>query len=345
MTTAVKTITRAEAEPPFFVGIDLGGTTIKLGLVDDLGRTLGFCEVPTEVAEGAEAAANRMGIQVRSLVDHALLRPGDVARIGLGSPGTMDIPAGMLLEPVNLHGWNQFPLRDRVSHHCGLPVTFSNDAAAAAYGEYWLGAGRGSQSMVMFTLGTGVGCGIIANGMSITGQHSHGGECGHSIIDFHDDARRCGCGQTGHLEAYASANAVVKRANEALESGMKTSINRRLEQGEPLTPKLIAQEAESGDTLALEIVLETARYVAVGVVNLMHTIDPDSVLIGGAMTFGGKNSPLGQNFLECIRQEVHRRAFPIPREQTTIEYAALGSDAGYLGAAGLARAAFLAARA
>jgi glucokinase len=327
----------AKAQPPFFVGVDLGGTNIKVGLVDDLGRSLAWLSIPTESKNGAEDASLRMGQAVLEVIRQAGLKPADVARVGLGSPGTMDIPAGLLLDPPNLPGWINFPIRDRVSSHCGLPVSFANDAGAAAFGEFWVGSGQKMHSMVMFTLGTGIGGGIIMGEHSITGEHSHGAECGHIIIDWRADARLCPCGQPGHLEAYASALAVIKRTNEALNNGRKSSVVGRIEAGEELAPLLLAREAEAGDELALEIILDTARYLGVGVVSLMHTIDPDGVVLGGAMTFGGHGTELGRQFLETVRQEVQRRAFPVLAEKIVIDYANLGGDAGYIGAAGLAR--------
>jgi glucokinase len=334
-------IPRSQAQPQFFVGIDLGGSSSKIGVVDNVGNTLSYINVPTAIDQGPENGAQRMGLGALEALRNAGVDVGEVRRIGLGSPGTMDLATGMLIQPVNLRGWNNFPLRDRLSHYCGLPVTFANDGAAAAFGEFWLGAGQEMHSLVMFTLGTGIGCGIIVDGSSIDGRHSHGAECGHIAIDFHDDARMCSCGQPGHLEAYASATALVKRTIEALESGRKTSLNARLEHGAELSPIVIGEEAEAGDSLCLELVLDTARFLSVGIVTLMHTIDPDVVVLGGAMTFGGNNSALGRQFLQRIREEVRRRAFPILAQQTTIDYARLGSDAGYLGAAGLARAEYL----
>jgi glucokinase len=333
-------IRRNEAKPPFFVGIDLGGTNIKVGLVDDLGRTLSHLSIPTLRERGGEDGAQRMGEAARQAIAAAELTPRDVARVGLGTPGTMDIPNGMLLEPVNLPTWRNFPIRDRVAHHTGLPVTYANDAGAAAYGEFWIGSGRQLHSMVFFTLGTGIGCGIIIGDLSIDGEHSHGAECGHIIIDYRDDARMCGCKRRGHLEAYASATSVVKRTQEALDAGRKSTLAGRVEAGSELTPLLVAQEAEAGDSLALQIVLDTARYMGVGAVSLMHTIDPDGVVLGGAMTFGGHESPLGRQFLATVKEEVQRRALPIPAAKTTIDFAQLGGDAGYIGAAGLARLEF-----
>ena len=330
-------ITPQQAQAPFFVGLDLGGTNIKVGVVDDLGRPLSWLSIPTEVEKGPEAAARRMGQAVLRAVAAANLPTYAIARVGLGSPGTMDIPAGRLLQPVNLKGWDDFPLRDRVSHHCGRPVAFENDANAAAYGEFWVGAGREYHSLVLFTLGTGIGSGIILGDLIVDGENSHGGECGHLIINCADDARLCGCGQRGHLEAYASATAVIKRTEEAIAAGRQTSVARRLAAGDELTPLLLAEEAEAGDALALHIILETARYMGIGVVNLLHTLDPNIVLLGGAMTFGGNASELGRRFLARVQQEVASRAFPLPAQRTVIGYASLGGDAGYIGAAGIAR--------
>jgi len=335
-------IARSEAKPPFFVGLDLGGTNIKVGVVDENGESLSYLTIPTLPEKGPEDASERMGRAVLDAVQQAGLKPEDVACVGLGSPGTMDIPAGKLLEPVNLKGprgdeWNDFPLRDAVHEHCALPVAFQNDANSAAYGEYWVGAGREFDSLVLFTLGTGIGCGIIVDDKIIQGQHSHGAECGHLIIDSAADARLCGCGQPGHLEAYASATAVIKRTEEALAEGRESSLRARIVAGDQLTPKLVEEEAVAGDGLSLEIVMETARYLGIGVVNLLHTVDPTGVLLGGAMTFGGRHKPFGQRFLGRVREEVRRRAFPLLAEKTLIDFASLGSDAGYIGAAGIAR--------
>ncbi|HVX13389.1 MAG TPA: ROK family protein [Pirellulales bacterium] len=326
------------AQPPFFIGVDVGGTSVKIGVVDDQGRSLGWTSVPTDAPRGAENGTRRMGEAALRLVEEIGLDRKQIARVGLGTPGTMDIPAGLLLDPPNLPGWIDFPIRDRLSEQCQLPVSFTNDAAAAAYGEFWIGSGKSLSSMVMLTLGTGIGGGIIVRDASIDGQHSHGAECGHIIIDCRDDARICSCGQPGHLEAYASALAVIRRTQEALDAGRPSSLRGRMESGEALTPLMLAKDAEAGDELSLEIILETARYLGIGITSLMHTIDPSCVVLGGAMTFGGNETPLGRQFIARVREEVHRRAFPVVAQQTPIEYASLGGDAGYIGAAGIARA-------
>jgi glucokinase len=283
-------------------------------MVDDLGRTVSYLSIRTEADKGPEDATQRMAEAVDRAARQAKLKADDLIRVGLGSPGTMDIPAGMLLQPVNLRGWDDFPIRDRLSVHCGRPVAFTNDAAAAAYGEYWVGSGRKFHSLVLLTLGTGIGCGIIIGDLLIEGENSHGAECGHIIIDSSENARWCCCGQRGHLEAYASATAVIKRTQEALDARVPSSLSKRLEEGQELSPKLVAAEAEAGDSLSHEIILDTAKCLGVGIVTLVHTIDPNGVLLGGAMTFGGDESKLGRQFLDRIRQEFRSRAFSAPPE-------------------------------
>lgn len=327
----------AEASPPFFVGVDVGGTNIKIGVVDDLGQPLGWKSIATEVERGPQAALARVRAALDNVLEQAELKRASVVRVGLGTPGTMDIARGILLSPGNLPGWWNFPIRDALAEVCGLPVTFANDARSATYGEYWVGSGRVLHSMVLFTLGTGVGGGIVIGDLLVEGENSAGSELGHIIIDYHDTARMCSCGHRGHLEAYASATSVVKRTAEILAGDRPSSLRSRIAGGEPLSALMIDQEAERGDALALEIVLETARYLGIGVVSAMHTIDPQGVVIGGAMTFGQHETTTGRAFLERIRQEVAERAFPALVEKTTVDFASLGGDAGYIGAAGLAR--------
>ncbi|REJ70215.1 MAG: ROK family protein [Planctomycetota bacterium] len=331
------TISSAEAEPPLFAGIDLGGTNTKVGLVDNLGRTLAYVKVPTAIEEGPEAGAARMGQGVKTAAAEAGVTVAEIARVGLATPGTMDLSNGMLLDPVNLPGWHNFPIRDRVAHHTDRPVSYANDAAAAAFGEFWVGSGRQYDSMVLLTLGTGIGGGIIIGDLALNGETSHGAECGHIIIDCRDDARICSCDQPGHLEAYASATAVVARTEEALAAGRPSSLSERRAAGEELTTLMLAEEAERGDELSLEVILETARYLGIGIVTLLHTIDPGAVLLGGAMTFGRHDNEIGRQFLARVKEEVRHRAFPVVVRHVTIDFAALGGDAGYIGAAGIAR--------
>ena len=330
-------ISAADAQRPIYAGIDVGGTNIKFGLVDDNGLVILEEKIPTESDNGLPDAIKRMAAQLVKITADAGLTMDDIAAVGLATPGTMDIAAGMILEPYNLPAWRNFPIRDELSKATGKPVTYANDAGAAGFGEYWVGCGADFGSTVLVTLGTGVGAGIIVGDMSIDGEHSHGAECGHNIIDIGDDARACTCGQTGHLEAYCSATAMVKRGTELLAGGEESSMRARVDAGEALTTLMMAEEAEKGDKLALQLIEEAATYLGIGLVTIGHTIDPSAIVLGGAVNFGGPGSELGRKFLGWVTAEFKKRAMPVLAEKTVIDFATLGGDAGYIGAAGLAR--------
>jgi glucokinase len=330
------------ATRPLWLGVDVGGTNIKWGLVDDGGRVWHRNQLPTLADRPPAVAVDRVVAAIDVGLATLNLRRADIRGLGLATPGTMDIPAGMILEPPNLPGWRFFPIRDALATASGLPVAFANDANAAAFGEHWAGSGAKLDNLLLLTLGTGVGGGVLVNGGTLDGTHSYGGECGHIIINPDPAARRCGCGRTGHLEAYASATALVKRCEEALAGGRTSSLRARAGEPAGLSALAIAQEAGAGDGLARELVLETALYLGIGLATLIHVLDPAVVLLGGAMDFGGESSPLGREFLEKIRHEVALRVFPDLAGKTTIRFASLGGDAGFIGAAGIARAASLA---
>jgi glucokinase len=320
----------ARYTPPLFLGIDLGGTNIKSGVVDDEGRVLSSISLKTQPEHGPVVGLDHLVAAGEQAVAHSGIDWEQIAFAGLGSPGTMDIDAGMLLEPPNLPGWDNLPIRRLLSERLGKPVVLQNDANAAAYGEYWAGAGKNTRSLVMFTLGTGVGGGIVIGGTILQGRHSHGGELGHLIIEA-KNGRRCSCGGYGHLEGYASATSLVQRTIEALQASADPSVLRSIKTGE-LSSRVISEAAQAGDALGLRLMRETAHYLAVGAVSAMHAIDPDIVVFGGGMIAAGIA------FLEDIRAGVRAMAFPVPAAHTRIEYAQLGSDAGFIGAAGCARA-------
>jgi glucokinase len=315
----------------YYVGLDVGGTTMKAGVVDDEARSLGAASLPTEAHRGQEFGLERMCETIRQAVTAAGLTMDRIAAIGVAPAGTLDIPAGVILDSPNLRPWKDVPVRAHVEKAFGKPTAFQNDANAAAVGESWAGAGRGVASMVLFTLGTGVGGGIVLDGKVLEGRHSHGAELGHTKIEM-SHPRLCGCGRYGCLEAYASATSVVKRAHEALNARPGTSsLHALLQAVGELTARDVFAAAQEGDELAQRLVEETAYYLAVGAMNVMHTIDPDVVIFGGGMTAAG------EGFLERIRQHVRELAFPVPAERTRIVYARLGTDAGIIGAAGCGR--------
>jgi len=317
--------------PLYFAGVDVGGTGIKAGVVDDTGKALSSVTLATEASKGQDHGLERMCTGVRQAVAGAGLRLSQVAAIGVATPGTMDIPAGIILDPPNLRPWRNVPVRQHIQDTFRVPTAFQNDANAAALGEYWVGAGKECRSMVLFTLGTGIGCGIVIEDRVLEGRHSHGAEVGHIKIEM-TNPRQCGCGRWGCLEAYASATAVAKRAREALERDPgRSSLHALLRARGEVTSREVFGAAAAGDALAAKVVEDTAFYLAVGAMNMMHTIDPDMVVFTGGMIGAG------QPFLERIRFHVRELAFPVPAERTQIRYALLGGDAGFIGAAACAR--------
>ena len=323
----------------YYLGVDIGGTSTKTGVVSDEGRTVAKLRVPSVLHKGREEGLQGLYETLDQVVEQSGVGWRAIRAIGVAAPGTMDIPAGVIFHPFNLPGWENLAIRDLVSERFRKPAILQNDANAAAYGEYWLGAAHDARSLMFWTLGTGIGGGIIVNGEIVTGAHSHAGECGHIIIQM-EGGPTSEHGIHGSLELYAGAKALVRRCEAALNAGARSSIRDKLEQGEELTPVLIADCAIQGDALAERLVLETGQYLAIGTVNIIHTINPEMVLIGGAMTFGQYETPIGRKFIETVRHEVRKRTFPIPAERTRIDYARLASDAGFIGAAGCALKAY-----
>ena len=315
--------------PPFFLGLDLGGTNIKAGVVDDDGRTLSSISEPTRADLGSEVGLATLVGAANRAVEVSGVDWADILAIGLGAAGTIDAGNGCIVEAANLPLWNRFPIAPRLEERLGRPTILVNDANAAAFGEYWAGAGRSTESLALFTVGTGIGCGIVESGRILEGRHGLGGEYGHITIQM-DGGRPCSCGRIGHLEAYASANSLVRRAIEVRTSGQDSSLWDYLA-SDTLDSRVIARCAAEGDRLAARLMRETARYLAIGASTVMHTIDPDLVLFGGGMIAAGSG------FLEEIREWVQVHAFPTAWTSTRVEFAELGGDAGFIGAAGWAR--------
>lgn len=326
------------ADSRLFVGIDVGGTNIKMGLVDDEGHSRAFDSIPTQQADGAAEAMMRVAKAVDQLAESIQAKRSDIAGVGLVTPGPLDLKQGVLLDPGNLPAWHNAPVRDLLAEAMGHPVTYANDANAAAYGEFWRGAGERFDSMVMITLGTGVGGGVILSDRLVEGAHGAGGEIGHIIIDSSDTAPLNTLGIRGTLEGFCGSYGVVGRAEAALaDHFVETSLRDSVAGGEHLTPLLVANAAEAGDEVAQKVVLDTAKYLAIGIVTCIHMLDPEAVILGGAMTFGGAGHPLGERFLEEVRTQAAQRMIESLREKVVIEFAKLGGDAGHIGAAGLAR--------
>lgn len=317
-----------------YVGLDVGGTTMKAAVVDDAGRAFPSVSLPTEPEKGAERGLEAMCETVRQAVAAAGVPFERIAAVGVATPGLMDIKRGLILDPPNLKPWRNVEVPRAVAAKLGKKVAFQNDANAAAMGEFWVGAGKDVDGMVLFTLGTGVGGGIILDGKILEGAHSHGGELGHLRIATPDQGRRCGCGRRGCLEAYASATAVVDRTRDALAAYRGPTRLRELlrdDDGESMTSKEVFDVAATGDPLAQQIVDETAYYLALGATAVIATVDPEMIAFGGGMVAAG------EPFLAKIREYVLRFGLSYPAKQVEVRYAQLGSDAGFIGAAACAR--------
>jgi glucokinase len=312
-----------------YIGVDLGGTNIKAGLLSADGTVLTAGSIPTEAQEGPDAVIGRICRIIRSTAEAGGVKLDEVRGVGIGSPGTMDIPAGVVLEPPNLPGWRDVPLIRLVSDAVGLPCVLENDANAAAWGEFWAGAGRKVDSMVMLTLGTGIGGGIIIEGRLLHGANSLGGEIGHMCIV--DGGRLCGCGRRGCLEAYASASHTAARALEALaEDQSHSTLHQYVGAGKRLTSRHVCQAAAAGDALAMRVFAETARTLALGIANLSMIVDPQRFVLAGGMIAAG------QTLLAPVREHFRAMAFRRAAHSTQIVFATLGNDAGLIGAAGVA---------
>lgn len=319
-----------------FIGIDVGGTAIKLGWIRHDGSRLAETSLATDPEASPSKAIQEM---VNPISEWTATKTNVVRAIGLGTPGPLDLKNGLILTPSNLPGWWHYPIRQELASATGYPVTFANDANAAAFGEYWQGAGRDCAGLVLLTLGTGVGGGIVVDGQLITGGTGHAAECGHSTVDFSDGARMCPCGLRGHLEAYASATAVAKIATEltAQQGSNGQVLAETLATSGTITAFDVYRAASVGDNNALMIIDGVADSLARGITNLAFTVDPDLVLLGGAMNFGGKADPVGQRFLQGIRSNVKRNVFVQIADNLKIDFAELGGSAGWIGAAGLAK--------
>jgi len=325
-------------ERAIYVGLDVGGTTMKAAAVDDAGKPLSAPAVmDTNPERGQAAGLETMCEAIRRAVAAAKLTMTDVAAIGVATPGLMDIRAGLILDPPNLKPWKNVPVRDHIKAAFGKPTVFQNDANAAAYGEFWVGSGKDARSMVLFTLGTGVGGGIILDDVIVEGEHSHGGELGHLRIDMPDRGRLCGCGARGCLEAYASATNVVRRAREDMAAWRGPTQLKQFftANDDEFTAKDVFQLAAAGDELALKVVDDTAYYLALGACAMIAVVDPEMIVFGGGMVAAG------EWFRAKIDGHVRRFGLPFPTKTVKVTFATLGSDAGFIGAAGCARLAVI----
>ena len=286
------------------LGIDIGGTTFTVGSVaEDGSRIVALREEPTRAGDGADAVLERIAAAARAVMDETTRMMPGAAWLGLGAgaPGPLDAATGVVLLTPNL-GWVDYPLRDRLHAALDLPTVIDNDANCAVLGEWWRGAARGSRHVIGFTIGTGIGGGIIVNGELYHGASGVAGEIGHTTIEA--NGRRCACGNYGCLEAYASGSAIARRAIEAVEAGEATSLVERAGgDRSQITARTVYDAAHAGDELARDLVHETAQFLGAGIANLLNVFNPEVVVVCGGVTRAG------DLLFTPLRREVARRAF------------------------------------
>jgi glucokinase len=313
----------------WIVGVDLGGTNIVVGLLPiEGGEVLGLRSMPTDSGRGAKFVVDRINGMVEQAIAEVLASEGgardQIAGVGIGSPGPLDRRTGTVINTPNL-GWRNFPLRDLISNAVHLPATLDNDANCATYGEWWLGAGRGTRALVGLTLGTGIGGGIVLNGEIFHGCSAVAGEIGHMTID--SNGRRCKCGNYGCLEQYASGPAIALRAVEGIEAGaesvLEEMVNGRLED---VTAATVYEATVQGDAYATEVMKDTAKFLGAGVASIINILNPEMVVIAGGVTRAG------DTLFEPLRAEVRRRAFKPAVDACRIVPGTLPGSAGVVGA-------------
>jgi len=309
----------------YAIGIDLGGTNVKFGVVSPAGRIIRRARIPTLAAAGPKKTLRRVAAVIRNLARH-----DDIAQVGIGAAGLVDHKHGIIRLPPNLPGWDGAPVRETIERAVGIPTYVGNDVNACVLGEYLFGAGRGRRDVFCLTLGTGIGGGIVANGRLVLGANHAAGEIGHTTI--FPDGQMCKCGSRGCLECYAGAEYIVQRAAALLRTlGPKVksrSLIRKYTRNRPetLTTKIITRAAQRGDPLALDVIRETGYYVGLGIANAIHLLDPEVVVVGGGV------SGFGKPLLTAIQATVDERIARFAGWKLEIRLTELGEDAGVLGA-------------
>lgn len=303
-------------------GVDIGGTTVKMGLFTSEGELLDKWEITTRKEDNGVHILPDIAASIKERMDKEGLTSGDVEGLGISVPGPVD-DKGIVHKCVNL-GWGQFDIDEEMKKHIDLPVFAGNDANAAALGEAWKGGGKGCINVVVVTLGTGVGGGIIVNGKILSGSHGSGGEIGHIHMDD-NETEKCGCGKCGCLEQYASATGIARLAKRKMEKDDRPSAMR---DAKSLNAKVVFDAAKAGDEMAIEVTEEFGEILGKGLANVADVINPELFVIGGGV------SKAGQIVIDLIKKNYKKYVFHGSRG-TDFALATLGNDAGIYGSAKL----------
>jgi len=310
------------------IGCDLGGTNLRAALVDvETGEVLHHLSVPTLAREGPEAVMKRMADLFRQLIQASGAQDGEVGGIGIGIPGCYDPEKGETLFLPNLPGtWPHVPLAASLEQLTGRPVVLLNDVRSITFGEWCFGAGQGVETVAVLAVGTGIGGGLVINGQLHLGIRGSGGELGHMVIDY--NGPRCGCGNYGCLEAFASGPAIAAMGMKAVAQGLTTTLGELSGYDmNRITPELIARAAQAGDEVARDIYEKAGFYLGVAASSICAAVSPRRIIIGGGVAQAG---PL---LLEPLERTMRARVHVMPVERVEVVPAALGSNSGVIGAA------------
>jgi glucokinase len=321
---------------PFVIGIDLGGTKILVGVVSGSNRILSRAKRTTPAKEGGPAIVAAMTEGVGEALENAGLTRGEVAAAGIGSPGPLDAKAGVILWSANLNV-KEFPIGPELSAALGRPVLVQNDVRVGGYAEFRLGAGRGYRDVIAAFIGTGIGGCLIRGGEIVSGSTGNAGELGHMIVKA--GGPRCGCGARGCVEALASKTAIARRVEKAVRKGLPTMLAEKIARKGRLKSGDLAEAVAAKDLVALKEVQRAAHFLGLGLGGLVNVFGPEIVIIGGGVT-----GALGDSYVDLVRTAAYSQILSDPRGTIRIDRAALGDDAGILGAALLAREHFVPSR-
>ncbi len=314
----------------YVIGVDLGGTNLKVALLDLKGNIREKVSVLTK--EGKQAVLRQIIDTVEGLREKSGVKKSAILGLGMGTPGLVDSTRGIVRGFTNVKGWRNVALKEYIEKNMELPAYIDNDVNLMALGELLCGSGRGMKNMVCLTLGTGVGGGIIIQGELYRGSTMSAGEIGHIPVNV--DGLPCGCGSYGCLERYVGNASIVDKAVKAIEGGRRSLI-KKLSGGDltTITPRTISRAARQGDRLAKEIWEETGRYIGIALSGVVNLLNPEMIVIGGGV------ARAGQILFEPIRRTVKERALRIPAAKVKIVPAKLGEDAGLIGAGMLVKVA------
>lgn len=305
------------------IGIDVGGTNVKIALVDNKGKIVYSNSVPTRAEMGYEYTINNMKEAIVELLKETKSDTKDIESIGFGFPGQIDYQKGIVRLAPNIPGWVNVPIAEIMEKEFGIPTRVDNDVRCAALGELNYGAGQNCENLICITVGTGIGSGLVINGKLVRGASNAAGEIGHIKLDI-NGGPLCGCGDRGCLEAFASGPSIVAMAEEYIKGGKSTKY-RELANPE-ITPYIVSEAAKQGDPVAKRIFTIVGEYIGVGLASVVNLLNPEKIIIGGGV------AAAGDLLLTPIKETLIKRAMPIAGSAVEIVPAQLGNSAGVIGA-------------